>query len=494
MPSENGYVVVVPELYSAEAAEYLASAESHRQLLNCIRRIKHGLSVDDDRVFIGGHGIGGEVAADFVSGHPDLFAGVISIAGLGRRSLHFTNHNCPFVPWYMVVGERQPAWYDRLRIFVERMFRRDSRTHEINDFILVRYPNRGFESFFEESPRLFEWMARQRRATMPNKLVDVTLMRSTDTSWYWANLDGLSNPSGNMDEPTDWNATPERTTRLSVQITSRNSIRVSSQPCDLVIHVSPDLPGIDVQKSITYISGRTRRKVDYAPSLKAMLDEYRGHRRTQASVLHETAYSKVAGNRMFTAEVEDVSSGRGVRYRVNREDGPLTYREVVNLWQHNQAFRDWYTTLLANSPFSAYRWETPGLRQATIDSHFEFVLLDSPRFASRITDASTYSGYFVDDDLNHGIVVFPNLSGDATLIVPSPRTDTDAYGHLAAFLRCAPHTQIDTFWRMIGETVASAVARKPVWLSTAGGGVAWLHVRIDSHPKYYGYVPYRSSR
>ncbi len=37
------------------------------------------------------------------------------------------------------------------------------------------------------------------------------------------------------------------------------------------------------------------------------------------------------------------------------------------------------------------------------------------------------------------------------------------------------------------------VSRKPVWLNTAGGGVAWLHVRLDDRPKYYGYQNYKSS-
>jgi hypothetical protein len=35
------------------------------------------------------------------------------------------------------------------------------------------------------------------------------------------------------------------------------------------------------------------------------------------------------------------------------------------------------------------------------------------------------------------------------------------------------------------------VSAKPVWLSTAGGGVAWLHVRLDDRPKYYAHAPYR---
>ncbi len=32
------------------------------------------------------------------------------------------------------------------------------------------------------------------------------------------------------------------------------------------------------------------------------------------------------------------------------------------------------------------------------------------------------------------------------------------------------------------------------WLNTEGGGVAWLHVRIDQRPKYYHYAPYKTKQ
>lgn len=88
---------------------------------------------------------------------------------------------------------------------------------------------------------------------------------------------------------------------------------------------------------------------------------------------------------------------------------------------------------------------------------------------------------------------FPNLRGDALLVVPSPRTGNDAYGHLAAFLRHAPHQQLDEFWPVVSTAVKSRLGDHPLWLSTAGGGVAWLHVRLDSRPKYYGYSPYKTA-
>jgi hypothetical protein len=141
--------------------------------------------------------------------------------------------------------------------------------------------------------------------------------------------------------------------------------------------------------------------------------------------------------------------------------------------------------------FDAYRWETPAVTQFNIDREFECVLLDSPGLGKN-PDANAFSQYYrthaVDD-----VAVFPNLGRDAILIVPSPVTSESAYGHLAAFNRLAPDHQKHSLWQRVGETMLRHVGEKPVWLNTAGGGVSWLHVRLDSRPKYYGYSPYTSS-
>jgi hypothetical protein len=89
------------------------------------------------------------------------------------------------------------------------------------------------------------------------------------------------------------------------------------------------------------------------------------------------------------------------------------------------------------------------------------------------------------------VVAFANLRGDALLVVPCPAGDAGAYGHLAAFVREAPEAQRDALWREVGEAMARRVGARPVWLSTAGAGVSWLHVRLDDRPKYYGHEPYR---
>ncbi len=194
---------------------------------------------------------------------------------------------------------------------------------------------------------------------------------------------------------------------------------------------------------------------------------------------------------MFDASVEIVEPSRIMRYRLTRDGVGLSYSDVLDLWQADAQFRDYYTGLLAASPFSAFRWETPAVTSSTSDQLFQFVLLDTPRFSTRSTDRKTFEDYFTSDDTDSGIVSFMSLGGDAQLIVPSPRTEISAYGHLAAFLRQAPQRQLDAFWRVVSTAVQSRIGEKPLWLNTAGGGVAWLHVRLDSRPKYYGYAPYK---
>nr|WP_218152073.1 hypothetical protein [Nitrosomonas communis] len=79
------------------------------------------------------------------------------------------------------------------------------------------------------------------------------------------------------------------------------------------------------------------------------------------------------------------------------------------------------------------------------------------------------------------------------MVVPCPRGPITGYGHLGAFLRQAPARQRHSLWRSVGSAMERRLGVKPVWLSTAGAGVSWLHVRLDDRPKYYGYVPYRSA-
>lgn len=191
----------------------------------------------------------------------------------------------------------------------------------------------------------------------------------------------------------------------------------------------------------------------------------------------------------WTASREEVPGG--FRFVAEFDVRPATVADVLHALQSDAAFRAWFNTLLAEMPFSAFRVETPGATTATLTRPFEFVALDDPDLI-RPPDPIAFAEHFraVPDAQ---AIEFANLRGDAILIVPTPlaSASASAYGHLAAFVRESPEAQRDALWKLVGDATAHRVGAKPVWLSTAGAGVSWLHVRLDDRPKYYGHEPYR---
>jgi hypothetical protein len=177
-----------------------------------------------------------------------------------------------------------------------------------------------------------------------------------------------------------------------------------------------------------------------------------------------------------------------ILYRIEKEDRFLSVAEVMQLWIEDRAFRSFYNQLLAEAPFPAYFWELPPMTLNTIEVPFEFVLVNSGTLAKVQANDRPFRDQFTDDQ---SVVVFPNLGGDATLVVPTPETAKSTYAHLAQFVRNAPREQIDLFWQKVGRAYHENLSDKKLWLSTSGLGVYWLHVRLDSRPKYYTHQAYR---
>jgi hypothetical protein len=192
---------------------------------------------------------------------------------------------------------------------------------------------------------------------------------------------------------------------------------------------------------------------------------------------------------MWSTRCEALATNRGTRFGIDLDSRPATFAEVLRGWVEDEALRATFTALLAGSRFAAFRWETPPVTAATVKRDFEFVLVDSPEL-TRSADPRAFAKYF-DRAGDRGVVVFPNLGQDALMVAPAPVSDASCYAHLAAFVRGAPLWQQHALWHAVGEALLARVGGEPLWLSTAGAGVAWLHVRLDSWPKYYAYAPYR---
>jgi hypothetical protein len=193
---------------------------------------------------------------------------------------------------------------------------------------------------------------------------------------------------------------------------------------------------------------------------------------------------------MWAKQIEYESADRVMKIRIARGPSDISFADVVEHLQSDADFRRFFIALLAEIPFAAFRWEAPPVTVASAARPFEFVVLDSPELVCR-PDWSAFQEHF-ENCGTETVVEFRNLGGDAILVVPCPCGPVSAYGHLAVFLREAPDAQRHELLRKVGSAVKRRLGPKPLWLSTAGAGVAWLHVRLDDRPKYYGYGRYRA--
>ena len=157
----------------------------------------------------------------------------------------------------------------------------------------------------------------------------------------------------------------------------------------------------------------------------------------------------------------------------------------------SRQFRKDLRAVLRNQEEKAFFWETPGMTlQSSKAAPFEFVILPAPALVNTQPTPEVFRDKFNLSDATAEFGVFPNLSGDAILIVPRP-SKLD-YSHFGAFLRHAPSKEVEELLYLIGKVALSRLSEKPVWISTCGTGVSWLHVRFDESPKYYSYSEFKT--
>ncbi len=195
----------------------------------------------------------------------------------------------------------------------------------------------------------------------------------------------------------------------------------------------------------------------------------------------------MTANRYRTQE-EKVDDDISRKYKLWQGDSQIQFNHFLDLIKEEKTFRSFFIDLLSEVPFHAYHWETPPVTKSTVNKPFEFVTTRTPRI-DLPPSIGPFAQYFTGDD---EVAVFDNLGGDATLIAPAPTDPQRNYSHIGVFTGNAPETQQHLLWKRVGQVMLEALSDKPLWLNTAGGGVAWLHVRLDSSPKYYRHQPYTS--
>lgn len=196
---------------------------------------------------------------------------------------------------------------------------------------------------------------------------------------------------------------------------------------------------------------------------------------------------------MWSSQQNIITTGQIHQYRLLHQQNLLTYAKVIDAWQRNQAFQDFFTDLLAQAEFAAYFWETRPLTVTTLEQPFEFVLVNSPQLARTPANPQAFRKYFaIAQRQSLNVATFKNLGGDADLVAPCPAQQNPNYAHLATFMRSASQSQRQELWRALGYAIAHQLNQSPaLWVSTSGLGVPWLHIRLDRQPKYYTFAHYR---
>merc|ERR1711953_17066 len=187
---------------------------------------------------------------------------------------------------------------------------------------------------------------------------------------------------------------------------------------------------------------------------------------------------------------------------------PIKFRELLQNLRDDDVFLEDFIKLLRFGNPDAYYFECPAVNNDVADTmDFEFITYNARNnldggYYPRQPNRHTFSDHFgLCHDLNVKSVEFDSLGRDGTLISPCPPQNANEDGdylHLAKFMKMDLEDNIDvikSLWKKTAKTFLDKLRQtnKDLWLSTNGGGIAWLHVRLFSNPWYYTFSPYRAS-
>jgi hypothetical protein len=189
----------------------------------------------------------------------------------------------------------------------------------------------------------------------------------------------------------------------------------------------------------------------------------------------------------------------GVKYSLIDEStgNSIKYEEFLMQLETNPQFREFLTRTIIASGAESFFWECiPVSFEMLTSTSFQFMII--PTSFQGSPDVQSFSSQFQSASPDDSVICFKNLRGDADLVVPCPpsvsQNDLNHFTHLGSFLRHGHPAQIDEVWKKTAEAIQRRLLDSKedfVWLSTHGKGVYWLHIRLDSEPKYYQCQEYK---
>jgi predicted esterase len=277
----RGYIVLAVEWLKPHQYEYEFSGREHAAVLTCLRDAMRRLAIDTDRVFVSGHGIGGEAALDLAQSHPDLWAGALPFVVQIEKYSKFYWENARHLPLYFVAGELDGKRMSQNAPVLDRYLRKPE-----FDTTVVEYLGRGHEPYHDEVLEAFEWMNRRARSKPPEEF-ECNVLRPWDNYFWWVECGEFPRPL--MVHPTEWDASRPRPTTIQGKVLAGNRILVRFAAESATLWLSPEI--VDFAKPIRITVGR--RKIPDPP----------GGIRPEVEVLLEDVRTRADRQRPFWAKL-----------------------------------------------------------------------------------------------------------------------------------------------------------------------------------------------
>jgi enterochelin esterase-like enzyme len=261
--TRHGYIVLAVEWTREHQREYEYSTREHAAVLLPLRDALQRFSIDTDRTFLTGHGIGGDAVWEIGIAHPDLWAGVIPITPKADKYVNLYSENARTLSWYFIRGERELPNENNLTQWDRYLSRANY------NVTIAEYLGRGNDHFYDEIQNLFEWMKLHERNFFPREFKTQTI-RSTDNFFWWVEIGDF--PAAQNVPAYNW-PPPKNTLTLQIesQILPNNSLRVKGFRSGRVF-IAPEM--LDFEKKVTLTIDGGRHAMP-APSAEVLLEDVR---------------------------------------------------------------------------------------------------------------------------------------------------------------------------------------------------------------------------
>ena len=142
-----------------------------------------------------------------------------------------------------------------------------------------------------------------------------------------------------------------------------------------------------------------------------------------------------------------------------------------------------------NKPFNypkklskSFFWETKPI--TNLNDDYKEIFIENTSLSKLKQNYSSFEEH-IKRSRNKYVTSFYNLSKTSLLIIPIPKSNKN-FATLKDFTDNASDTQKKEFWKYVSKKIKEFSSKNDkIYVSTHGLGVPYLHIRLDTIPKYY---------